>query len=505
MGTMKGGKGNESVRLREPSVAIVGAGMSGLLMGIKLLRAGFRDFTIFEKSEAIGGTWRDNRYPGLVCDIPSRFFSFSFAPNPDWSHVFSPQSEILAYLEKMAERYGLWSHIRLETPIESAAFEDGRWSVRTPDGEASYDFLLSATGILHHPRLPEVDGLESFAGQAFHTARWPEKLDLAGKSVGIIGNGATGIQVVETVGSQVGRLSLFQRTPHWVFPLPNRRYSRFGKWLMRRLPRLNRVGYRYYQTVYERILTAGMVKPGWQRSVISWMTRQHLRVVRDRDLRRRLTPNFSPMCKRIVRSTRFYPTMNRDNVDLVTEKIERVQPDGILTADGVLHELDVLVLATGFDAHAFMRPLELVGEEGTTLEAAWEEDPRSYLTVALPKFPNFFILVGPYSPYGHQSVIMISETQADYVVQWVEMWARGEVDRMAPTEDALERFESEVREALPKTIWTSGCESWYQNSSGTPALWPWEQRRHRERLREPVLEDFEIVSGPVARGMAEVT
>jgi len=210
------------------------------------------------------------------------------------------------------------------------------------------------------------------------------------------------------------------------------------------------------------------------------------------------------MCKRIVRSTRFYPTMNRDNVDLVTEEIERVQPDGILTADGALHELDVLVLATGFDAHAFMRPLELVGEEGTTLEAAWVSDPRAYLTVALPKFPNFFMLVGPYSPYGHQSVIMISETQADYVVQWIRMWARGEVDRMAPTEDALTRFESEVREALPETIWTSGCESWYLNSSGTPALWPWEQRRHRERLREPVLEDFEIISGPVARGLAGV-
>jgi cation diffusion facilitator CzcD-associated flavoprotein CzcO len=496
---MKDGKGYDGVPQREPRLAIVGAGMSGLLMGIKLLQAGFSDFTIFEKAEGIGGTWRDNRYPGLVCDIPSRFFSFSFAPNPDWSHVFSPQTEILAYFEEMAERYGLWSHIRLGTPVESAAFEQGRWSVRTPNGKEAYDFLLSATGILHHPRIPDVEGIESFAGEAFHTAHWPEGLSLAGKRVGIIGNGATGIQVVETIGSQVGRLSLFQRTPHWVFPLPNKRYSRFGQWLMRRFPRLNHLGYQYYQTLYERILTAGMVRPGWQRSVISWITRQHLRVVRDRELRSRLTPNFSPMCKRIVRSSRFYPTMNRDNVDLVTDKVERVQPHGLLTADGTLHELDVLVLATGFDAHAFMRPLELVGEEGETLEAAWMEDPRAYLTVALPRFPNFFMLVGPYSPYGHQSVIMISETQADYIVHWVKMWASGEVDRMAPTEEALTRFEAEVREALPDTIWTSGCDSWYLNSSGVPALWPWEQKRHRELLREPVLEDFEIVCGPASR------
>jgi cation diffusion facilitator CzcD-associated flavoprotein CzcO len=502
---MRGGKRYEEVLAREPRVAIVGAGMSGLLMGIKLLQAGFRDFTIFEKSEAIGGTWRDNRYPGLVCDIPSRFFSFSFAPNPGWTHVFSPQSEILAYLEQTAERYGLWNHIQLGTPVESAVFEEGRWSVRTPAGEDLYDFLLSATGILHHPRVPDIEGFESFAGQAFHTARWPRELDLEGKRVGIVGNGATGIQVVETIGSQVGQLTLFQRTPHWVFPLPNRRYSRFGRWLMRRFPRLNRLGYQYYQALYEKILTAGMVKPGWRRSVISWMTRRHLHVIRDRGLRRKLTPDFSPMCKRIVRSTRFYPTMNQDNVNLVTNEIERMQADGILTTDGTLHELDVLVLATGFDAHAFMRPLQLVGEEGTTLEEAWAGDPRSYLTVALPKFPNFFMLVGPYSPYGHQSVIMISETQADYVVQWVRMWARGEVERMAPTEDALRRFEAEVREALPNTIWTSGCDSWYLNSSGVPALWPWEQKRHRELLREPVLEDFEIVRGPTVRDLAGVS
>lgn len=486
-------------------MAIVGGGMSGLLMGIKLLQAGFDDFTIFEKAEAIGGTWRDNRYPGLVCDIPSRFFSFSFSPNPDWSHVFSPQPEILAYLREMADRFGLWDRIRLGTPVERAAYEDGGWRVTTRDGEETFDFLVSATGILHHPRVPDIEGLDEFAGQAFHTSRWPDGLDLTGKRVGVLGNGATGIQVVESIGRSVGRLTLFQRTPHWVFPLPNKRYSRFGRWLMRRAPWANRLGYRYYQELYERILTAGMVRPGWQRTTISWMTRRHLLVVRDRRTRRALTPDFSPMCKRIVRSTRFYPTLNQANVELVTEPIARMDAKGAVTADGRLRELDVLVLATGFDAHAFMRPLDLVGEDGTTIDQAWEKDPRAYLTVALPGFPNFFMLVGPYSPYGHQSVILISETQADYILRWVEKWRDGEVDRMVPTETALTRFEGEVKEALPETIWASGgCESWYQNSSGVPALWPWAQSRHREALREPVLEDFEIVRGPAARDVAEV-
>jgi cation diffusion facilitator CzcD-associated flavoprotein CzcO len=477
--------------------------MSGLLMGIKLLEAGFHNFTIYEKGHAIGGSWRDNRYPGLVCDIPSRFFSFSFAPNPDWSQVFSSQPEILGYLEQMAERYSLWDHIRLRTAVDRARFVDGRWRVSTEHGDEEVcDFLISAAGVLDQPKLPDIKGLDSFGGEAFHTARWPDGLRIADKRVGVIGNGATGIQVVETIGDRVGCLSLFQRTPHWVFPLPNRRYTRFGRWLMRQSQRLNKIGYRYYQMLYEHVLTVGMIKPGLQRTVISWITRQHLRVIRDPELRRELTPDFSPMCKRIVRSTHFYPTMNRPNVELITEPIERVEPRGIVTTDGKLHELDVLVLATGFHVHAFMRPLELVGEQGFTLAEAWSKDPRSYLTVALPGFANFFMLVGPYSPYGHQSVIMISETQADYIMRWIEMWASGKVDRMAPTDKALARFESDVRKALPDTIWTTGCDSWYLNNEGIPALWPWTQRRHRDLLREPNLEDFDIELGPATSGWA---
>ena len=477
--------------------------MSGLLMGIKLAEAGLRDFTIYEKAPRIGGTWRDNRYPGLSCDVPSRFYSFSFAHNPDWSHVFSPGPEILAYLERMAGRYGLWPHIRTGARITHGDFTDGRWRLRTEDGETDEaDFLISACGILHHPRVPEIEGLDSFAGPAFHTARWPEDVTLAGKRVGLIGNGSTGVQIVSAIKDEVAHLAHFQRTPQWVLSLPNPRYTAIGRSVVGPSRLLSRLAHLAYRFSYEAVLTRGMVQPGWQRRLINFSCRAHLRVVRDRELRRKLTPDYEPMCKRIIVSSGYYQAFNRPNVELVSEGIERVEERGVRTRDGRLHELDVLVLATGFDSHAFMRPMELEVEGGPTLAQAWAKDPKAYQTVALPGFPNFFLLVGPHSPYGNQSVIQISETQTDYVMQWVRMWARGEVERMAPTEEATARFNAEVRAAMPNTIWTTGCDSWYLDSEGVPELWPWVPKRHRDLLAAPNLADFEVTrpaAAPTAR------
>jgi cation diffusion facilitator CzcD-associated flavoprotein CzcO len=483
--------------VRNPRVAIVGAGMSGLLMGVRLRQAGYSDFTIFEKADAIGGTWRDNRYPGLVCDIPSRYYSYSFAHNPGWSRVFAPGPEILRYLGEVADRHGLREHIRLGTEVTSGRFEDGRWHVQTNRGhEEAFDFLVSACGILHHPRVPPIDGLEDFAGSCFHTARWDHGVTLAGKRVGIIGNGSTGAQIVAAIAAEVAHLDVFQRTPQWVLPFPNARYTRLGRNVVGRSRRLSQLGYHYYRALYERVLTRGMIEPGWQRRLMSWICRQHLRVVRDPELRRRLTPDYQPMCKRIIVSAGFYRAMNRPNVELVTTPIDRVEAEGVVTSDGALHGLDMLLLATGFDSHAFMRPMELIGTGGLTLSQAWSKDPRAYQTVALPGFPNFFLLVGPHSPYGNQSVIMISETQVNYVMQWISRWAAGEVDQMAPTQAATDRFNREVREAMPATIWVTGCNSWYLDSEGVPELWPWRQDRHRRLLAEPEPADFELVASP---------
>lgn len=478
---------------RTPTVAIVGAGMSGLCMGIKLKQAGIESFTIYEKADAIGGTWRENTYPGLSCDVPARYYSYSFEPNPDWSHSFSPGPEIWRYFERVADKYGLRSHISLGQEVTSARFEDGRWRLRTNAGEESEaDFLVSACGVLHHPRHPQIEGLESFAGHAFHSARWDHDVELEGKRVAVVGTGSTGVQIVSDIAERVERLVLFQRTAQWIFPLPNREYSRLTRALLRRFPALNRFSYHAWRATLEATFARAVIEPGWQRRMISWICRRHLRKVEDPELRHKLTPDYQPMCKRLVFSAGFYEAMQRPNVELVTEPIERVEPAGVVTRDGVLHEIDVLVLATGFDTHAYMRPMEVVGADGITLAEAWEEGPRAYRTVALPGFPNLFMLMGPHSPIGNHSLIAIAETQADYVMHWIRMFREGRIAAAAPSSEATARFNEEMRSALPGTVWVTGCQSWYLGKDGKPELWPWTPERHRQMLREPDLEEFEV-------------
>ena len=239
-------------------------------------------------------------------------------------------------------------------------------------------------------------------------------------------------------------------------------------------------------------MSRALIEPGWQRSLVSWVCRRHLKSVKDPELRRRLTPDYRPMCKRLAISPRFYRAMQRENVDLVTEAIDHAEPRGIVTRDGSLHEIDVLVFATGFDAHAYMRPMELVGEGGITLEEAWREGPRAYLTVAIPRFPNFFMLIGPHSPVGNHSLIPVAEVQAGYAMRWIGMWREGRVSTIAPTEEATRRFNEQMRSAMPSTIWVTGCRSWYIGEDGTPEVWPWTPRRHRELLREPAVEEFDV-------------
>jgi cation diffusion facilitator CzcD-associated flavoprotein CzcO len=478
--------------MRTPTVAIVGAGMSGLCMGIRLKQAGIDSFTIYEKGHAVGGTWRDNTYPGLACDVPSRFYQYSFEPNPYWTHVFPPGQEIWDYFERVTDKYGLRPHIVFDTAVAGARFEGGRWRIRTSrHEEKSADFLVSATGVLHHPRYPGIDGLDSFGGAMFHSARWDHGVELDGKRVAVVGTGSTAVQIVSALAERAGRLLVFQRTPQWVFPLPNPRYSPVGRGVHRRFPRLGSVSYRGYRRVFIGTFAAAVIEPGWQRSLISAICRLNLRTVRDRDLRRKLTPGYQPMCKRLVMAPHFYRAMQRENVELVTEAIDHVEPRGVVTRDGRLHEADVFVLATGFDFHAHMRPKELIGEGGITLEDAWRDGPRAYRTVALPGFPNFFMLMGPHS----FSLIAIAEAQVRYVMRWIGRWRAGEVSTMAPTEEATARFNEEMRAAMPSTVWVTGCQSWYLGKDGLPELWPWTPTRHRDMLREPAVDEFVVRPG----------
>jgi cation diffusion facilitator CzcD-associated flavoprotein CzcO len=481
-------------------VGIIGAGMSGIGMAAKLRMAGIDSFHLYEQWDDLGGTWHANTYPGLFCDIASRYYQYTFAPNPDWSYVYSPGGEIWAYLNRVADEYGVRAHTSLRTRVKEAEWTDGCWRLRTEDGgEEVYDFVITAAGGLVHTRKPALPGLESFAGASFHSAEWDHSVALEGRRIGVIGTGSTGMQITRALAPVAGRFELYQRTPQWIFPLPNRRYTRIAKWLYRRFPALNRVGYRWWQAAFEATFGTATVRPGFWRWFISTGCRLHLRRVRDPQLRRRFTPKDEPMCKRLLMGTGFYHLFECPTVDLVDEAIDHVEPRGVVTRDGVLHELDVIVLATGFDAHAFVRPMELIGPGGLRLSQVWDGEPYGYRSVALPGFPNVLMLIGPHSPFGNQSLFTISETQMDFAMGMIERWRRGEVDAVAPTREATDRFNAEVRAALPQTVWTTGCKSWYLGKDGLPHAWPWTPKRHREILAEPEWSDWEVQPGPAAR------
>lgn len=467
---------------RQPSVGIVGAGMSGLCIAMVLRHAGITDVSIYEKSHEVGGTWRDNTYPGLSCDVPSRFYQFTFATNPDWTRFFSPGSEILDYFRRATNEYALGDAIRFGVEIVDSRFTEGRWLLTTDAGESMvHDFLISATGILREPRMPAIEGLSQFRGPVMHSARWDHTADVTDKRVAVIGTGSTGVQIVCGLADSASRLDLFQRSAQWILPLPNPNYRRWSGPIHRKLPVLDHIAYRTYRQAFEFFAHA-LVEPGWRRRFIGNLSRVNLLTVRNRELRRRLTPDYEPMCRRLVISAGFYRAMQRPNVNLVDTGIDHVESRGIVTSDGTLHELDAIVLATGFDAHAFMRPMTLVGPEDLTVEQIWEHGPRAYLGVALPGFPNFFMLMGPHSPVGNYSLTAIAEAQAGHILGWIQRWQDHEFDTVAPTPEATDDFNASMHDAMPGTVWATGCTSWYLGADGLPELWPWTPDAYRKRL-----------------------
>ncbi|NNH69965.1 NAD(P)/FAD-dependent oxidoreductase [Nocardia uniformis] len=468
---------------RQPRIAIVGAGISGIAAAVALRRAGFGDFTIFEKGPDFGGTWRDNTYPGLVCDVPSRYYQFTFAMNPEWSQLYSTGSEIKEYLCRTARTHGLDRRTEFRTEVVGAEFSGADWRVTTARGEVErFDFVLCATGFLHHPKKPDIPGLEEFAGPVIHSARWDPAIDLTDMRVGVIGTGSTGTQLVGALAGQVPKVSMFQRTPQWILPTINRAYSPLAKALYRRLPVLGKVAYGCNRATFAAF-SQGLVHPGLIRRVIQWVVERNLRSVRDPELRRKLTPDYQAMCKRLVVSDRFYQVVQRPDVELVTSGIEQVQPRGVITADGRRHDLDILVLATGFDSHAYMRPMAITGTDGRTLDQAWAEGPRAFEGVMMPDFPNLFMLVGPHSPFANHPLTAVAEAQSHRIVRWLKRWQAGEFDSVAPTRAATDRYNARLRAAAPGTIWTTGCQSWYLGKDGLPELWPWNPGAYEKLIR----------------------
>ena len=484
---------NGMAEKRPLKIAIIGAGMSGLCMAVKLQEAGIDSYTIFEKADDVGGTWRDNTYPGLTCDVPSRYYSYSFRPNPDWSHLLPPGPEIQAYFRQVADERVIRPHIRFGADVTSARYDDGQWWLTTADGEEKFDVLITATGVLRVPRYPDIPGRETFAGPAFHSSRWNHSVSLPDKRIGLIGTGSTGVQITAELGGKVRQLTVFQRTAQWICPMPNLRYSPLTRAALRRWPKLNDMAYRFWGWYVRFMFGRAPIRPGFQRRSFQAQCRLNLRLsVRDPELRAKLTPKDQPMCKRLIFAGHFYRSVRQPGVEVVTEPIDHIEPRGVVTSDGTLHELDLLVYATGFDARAYVRPLEVIGENGLTLDEAWADGPRAYRSVAVPGFPNLFMLMGPHSPIGNQSLVPIAEDQADYAMWWIKEIRDGRVVNAAPTEAATKEYNDSMKAAMPQTIWVTGCNSWYLGKDGLPELFPWTPERHRELLRQPELADFDI-------------
>lgn len=479
---------------REPRIVVIGAGIAGITAAHVLKGAGFTDITVLEKGADVGGVWHWNRYPGLTCDVPSQIYQFGFAPKADWSKLWASGDEIQRYHRDVVDGLGLADLIRCNVEVTAAEFDDvaDRWTVTTADGEKiTADFVLCATGVLQNPAIPDIAGLDSFAGPVVHTARWDDDLRTDGKRIAVLGTGSTGVQVVSALQPHAASLTHFVRSPQWVLWAPMNLPQFPGTaTTLGRLPKLHKNLYR--GLLWGTGIFADIVlRPSWRRKLVQQYAYLSLRAqVRDPQLRAKLTPDYQPLCRRQVVSGTYYRALQAPNVALVTEGIERITPNGIVTGDGVEHQLDVIVLATGFRAHDYMRPMTVTGRDGITLDRAWAGGPRAYRMTAIPGFPNLFTVLGPNSPTGSISLQYSAELTSTYIARWLQRWSRGEVDRIEVTEEATARFYADVADALGPTVWNTGCNSWYLTEAGTIDLWPFDRKTMTRMLSHPDPADF---------------
>ena len=475
-------------------IAVIGGGMAGILATIKLRERGYDDITVYEKADRLGGTWRENTYPGIACDVPSYLYCYRFAPNPDWSHVFSPGPEILAYFEAVAKEHGVTEHVRYATEVVAMQWRDGGWDIDLSTGERDRaDAVIAATGVLHHPNLPTIEGLETFAGACFHSARWDHDVDLTGKRLGIIGTGSSAVQITTAVVDEVAELRLFQRTAQWVLPVENPPIDPDEQARLRtERDALRELRDHYAETFETRFANAVVDANSPMLATIQQLVEANLQTVADPELRERLRPDHRAACKRLIVSPAFYDAIQRPNATVVTEPIERVEPAGIRTRDGELHELDVLVLATGFRVDRFLRPIDVTGRDGVELEQLWAHRPAAYMCVTIPHLPNLFLLNGPNGPVGNFSLVDVADLEMGYVLALLDMLRDGRCREITPKSEALAEFDAARTEAAKDTIWATGCKSWYLDDRGVPMAWPWSFTHFREVMAEPDLSAFDL-------------
>jgi len=479
-------------------IAIIGAGFAGLCMAIRLKQAGISDFFIAERADSLGGTWRDNHYPGCACDVQSHVYSFSFAPNPHWSRQFAPQAEIRAYLERCAKDFGVTPHLHFDMALSRAVFDESRqrWALSFANGrQLSARVLISGMGGLSRPALPDIPGLADFQGKSFHSQHWDHGYALEGKRVAVIGTGASAIQFVPQIAPRVAHLSLFQRTPPWILPKPDRELSTAERWLFRHLPFTQRLARSAIYWALESRVIAFARYPKLMKLVQRIAVRHLHRQVAAPTLRKTLTPDYTIGCKRILISNDYYPALARSHVKVVSQAVTRIEADAVISADGVRHPVDCLIFGTGFRATEPLPRGLISGRNGLDVLDAWADGAHAYLGTCLPGYPNFFMIIGPNTGLGHNSMILMIEAQVTYILQALEQMRSQWIETLEIKPEVENRYNERLQQQLQRAIWsTGGCRSWYLDprTGKNTTLWPGSTWRFRQVTRHFQLSDYKV-------------
>jgi cation diffusion facilitator CzcD-associated flavoprotein CzcO len=482
-------------------IAIIGTGFSGLCLGYHLKKRGHESFTLFEKAGRIGGTWRENTYPGAECDIPSALYSFSFERNPNWTHKWSEQPEILAYMDHCCDKFGLRPHIRFNTEVTEATFDEGAgvWNVTTADGAAeSFDIVISAVGQLHKPFTPEVEGAEAFQGRMFHSAKWDHDYDLTGKTVSVVGNAASALQFIPEIAPQVAKLNVFQRSANWVVPKQDREYSAFEKWLGTVLPVTTKF-YRFLIWLRGEGLLYPLMRQDAsekfreraQQATIDYID-EH---IKDPELREKLIPDYPIGAKRILFSDNYYEALARENVDVITDPIARITGAGIETNNGAAYPSDAIIFSTGFVSTDFLTPMRVQGRDGQVLNDVWQASgAEAYLGITHAGFPNFFMMYGPNTNLGHNSIILMIEAQTRYVMSCLDALDARDAKWLDLKADAQKAYNDWIAERMQEMIWTAVPDSWYLRNGKVTNNWVGRTTEYIKRTKRVDPENYEFAS-----------
>jgi cation diffusion facilitator CzcD-associated flavoprotein CzcO len=481
-------------------VLVVGAGLSGICAAVKLRAAGIHDFVVIDRADEVGGTWRDNTYPGCACDVPSALYSFSFEPKPDWSRFYAPQSEIRAYAHTVVERHGVASHLRLGVDMTGARWdgERRRWRVETTHGEWEAWALIAATGPWHEPVVPDLPGMEDFEGVAFHSARWDHGVDMRGRRVAVVGTGASAVQFVPQIQPMAERLHVFQRTPHWVLPKPDRPVTDAERRIFQRLPATQRA---LRGAIYQlgELFGRGMLRPAVMRR-LQRIGERHLRAqVADPSLRRMLEPRYTLGCKRTLFSNDWYPALTRPNVEVVPAAVREVRASSVVGADGIERGVDTIVFGTGFKLLDMPIAKLVRGSDGRTIADVWQGSPRGYLGTVVSGFPNLFVLLGPNLGNGHSSATVVMEDQAHYIVEALRTMAARGLGSVDVREEVQRAFNARVDERLAGSVWNAGgCASYYIDSNGRNSfMYPWSTMHYRRHTRRFDVHDYRVAPAAI--------